>query len=101
MHKRVDNSYKRRAGYQFVAPSSLSAQSVVSDRHLYTGEVCTPCAGYRNRADLKFPPEFPEILGELSMRKQCVPSALFSAHAQEPGNEAREGVTFSMFKHIL
>ena len=26
--------------------------------------------------------------GELSMRKQCVPGSFFSAHAQEPGNEA-------------
>ena len=33
-------------------------------------------------------PEFPEILGELSMRKQCVPGSFFSAHTQEPGNEA-------------
>ena len=32
--------------------------------------------------------KFPEILGELSMRKQCVPGSFFSAHAQEPGNEA-------------
>ena len=32
--------------------------------------------------------KFPEILGELSMCKQCVPGSFFSAHAQEPGNEA-------------
>ena len=33
--------------------------------------------------------KFPEILGELSMPKQCVPgSFFFSAHAQEPGIEA-------------
>ena len=32
--------------------------------------------------------EFPEILGELSMRKQCVPGSFSSAHALEPGNEA-------------
>ena len=34
--------------------------------------------------------EFPEILGELSMRKQCVPGSFLSAHAQEPGNEASD-----------
>ena len=34
----------------------------------------------------KFPER--EILGELSMRKQCVPGFFFSAHALEPGNEA-------------
>ena len=32
--------------------------------------------------------KFPEILGELSMRKQCVPGAFSSTHALEPGNEA-------------
>ena len=32
--------------------------------------------------------KFPEILGELSIRKQCVPGSFFSAHALEPGNEA-------------
>ena len=32
--------------------------------------------------------KFPEILGELSMRKQCVPGSFFSAHALEPGDEA-------------
>ena len=32
MDERVDNSCKRRAKY-FVAPSSLSAESVVSGRH--------------------------------------------------------------------
>ena len=34
--------------------------------------------------------KFPEILGELSMCKQFVPGSFFSAHTQEPGNEARE-----------
>ena len=33
--------------------------------------------------------KFPEILGELSMRKQCVPGSFLSAHALEPENEAR------------
>ena len=33
-------------------------------------------------------PRFPEILGELSMCKQCVLGSFSSAHAQEPGNEA-------------
>ena len=32
--------------------------------------------------------KFPEILGELSMREQCVPDSFFSAHAREPGSEA-------------
>ena len=32
--------------------------------------------------------KFQEILGELSMRKQCVPGSFLSAHALEPGNEA-------------
>ena len=32
--------------------------------------------------------KFPEILGELSMCKQCVPGSFLSTHALEPGNEA-------------
>ena len=32
--------------------------------------------------------KFPEILGKLSMRKQCVPGSFLSTHAREPGNEA-------------
>ena len=33
--------------------------------------------------------KFPEILGKLSMRKQCVPGSFLPAHAREPGNEAK------------
>ena len=35
--------------------------------------------------------KFPEILGKLSMRKQCVPGSFLPAHAREPGNEANDG----------
>ena len=41
--------------------------------------------------------KFPEILGELSMRNQCVPGSFFSVHAQEPGNEASQLYTFLQF----
>ena len=34
--------------------------------------------------------KFPEILGELSMCKQCVPGSFFSTHALQPGNEANK-----------
>ena len=39
--------------------------------------------------------KFPEILGKLSMRKQCVPGSFLPAHAREPGNEGsmRNAVT--------
>ena len=47
-----------------------------------------PRGGLCNGADFTKISKFPEILGELSMRKQCVPGSFFSAHAQEPGNEA-------------
>ena len=43
----------------------------------------------------------PEILGELSMRKQCVPGSFFSAHAQEPGNEANLLPTWISCWHFL
>ena len=32
--------------------------------------------------------KFSEIMGKLSMRKQCVPGSFLPAHAREPGNEA-------------
>ena len=35
--------------------------------------------------------KFPEILGKLSMHKQCVPGSFFSARVREPGNEANLG----------
>ena len=56
----------------FVAPSSSSTRSVVSDRHLLDGI---------SRHTLRKISKFPEILGELSMRKQCVPGSFFSTHA--------------------
>ena len=54
----------------------------------YTGEVGIPYGGWCNGADFTEISKFPEILGELSMRKQCVPGSFLSAHALEPGNEA-------------
>ena len=54
----------------------------------YAGEVGIPYGGWCNGADFTEIPKFPEILGELSMRKQCVPASFLSAHALEPGNEA-------------
>ena len=54
----------------------------------YAGEVGIPYGGWCNGADFTEISKFPEILGELSMRKQCVPGSFLSAHALEPGNEA-------------
>ena len=34
--------------------------------------------------------KFPEILGKLSMHKQCVPGSFLPAHIREPGNEATQ-----------
>ena len=79
--KRVDNSCKRRAEYlrrslvivhtergQWQAPfiqEKLACLTEVSvTEHIFT-EIS----------------KFPEILGELSMRKQCVPGSFSSAHA--------------------
>ena len=38
--------------------------------------------------------KFPEILGKLSMRKQCVPGSFLPTHAQEPGNETNLGPAY-------
>ena len=78
----------------FVVPSSSSTQSVVSDRHLlyrksaYLAEVSV------TEHILRKISKFPEILGELSMRKQCVPGSFLSAHTLEPGNEATQVCAF-------
>ena len=55
----------------------------------YTGEVGIPCGGWCNGADFTGISKFPEILGELSMRRQCVPGSFFSAHTLEPGKEVK------------
>ena len=70
----------------FVTPlSSTQSGSVVGIFHME--EVAMPCRGQCNRADFMEISEFPEILGELSMHKQCVPGSVFSVHAHEPGNK--------------
>ena len=63
---------------------------MVSGRHLLYGEklVCLAEVSVTKHALQKIS-KFPEILGELRMRKQCVPGSFFSAHAQEAGNEPR------------
>ena len=83
MNERVDNSCKRST---FVAPSSLSAESVVSGRHPLSGKVGVPRRSWCNGADFTGVSKFPEILGKLSMHKQCVPGLFSPTH--EPGNEA-------------
>ena len=47
----------------------------------YMGEVGIPCGSWCNGADFTEISKFPEILGELSMHKQCVSGSFFSAHA--------------------
>jgi len=68
----------------FIAPSSSFTQSVVSGRHVSHAwkSVCP--------AEVSVTDRFYENFRELCMRKQCDPGSIFSAHAQEPGNEARK-----------
>ena len=63
-------------------------------RTFYTGEVGIPCGGWCKGADFTKISKFPEMLRELSMRKQCVSGSFLSAHALEPGNEATTSVAF-------
>ena len=65
---------------------------------MYTGEVSIPCGGWCNGADFTEISKFPEIL---SMRKPCVPGSFLSAHALEPGNEARIYPNFVPAQPIL
>ena len=48
----------------------------------YVGEVGVPRGGLCNGADFTGISKFPEILGKLSMRKQCVPGSFLPAHAR-------------------
>ena len=79
-----------------VAPSSSSGTGT-----FYTGEVGIPCGGWCNGADFMEISKFPEILGELSMRKQCVPGSLSSSPALEPGNEASTALAKSIYAKLL
>ena len=55
----------------------------------YTGEVGVLAEVSVTEQVLREISKFPEILGKLSMRKQCVPGSFLPAHAREPGNEAK------------
>ena len=48
----------------------------------YTREVGLPHGGLCNGAGFKGISKFPEILGKLSMRKQCVPGSFLPTHAR-------------------
>ena len=81
-----------------VAPSSSSTQRAWSGTGtIYTGEIGIACRGWCNWADFTEISKFPEILGEPSMLKQCVPGSFFAAHALEPGNEALNAVMWSKY----
>ena len=41
--------------------------------------------------------KFPEILGNLRMRKQCIPGSFLPAYAREPGNKARTDYACKQF----
>ena len=65
------------------------------------GEVGIPCRGWCNGADFTEISKFPEILGELSMRKQCVPGSFFSADTLEPGNKATSERPIKLKIHMV
>ena len=44
--------------------------------------------------------KFPEILGKLSVRKQCVPGSFLPAHARETGNEAMMSPAWLVLRHF-
>ena len=90
MGERVDNSCKRKAEYlrhSLVIVHTERGQwqaSFIREKSVCLAEVSVTEQVLREIS------KFPEILGELSMRKQCVPDSFFSAHAREPGNEASQ-----------
>ena len=74
-------------------PSSLprhrphTVQSVAGS--FYTREVGVLAEVSVKEQVLREISKYPEILGKLRMRKQCVPGSFLPAHAREPGNEVR------------
>ena len=89
MDKRVDNSCKQRAEYlchSLIIVHTKHGQWQASFNR--EKSVCLAEVSVMEQV-LQEISKFPEILGELSMREQCVPGSIFSAHAQEPGNEAK------------
>ena len=78
-------------------PSSLprhrphTVQSVAGS--FYTREVGVLAEVSVTEQVLREISKFPEILGKLSMRKQCVPGSFLLAHVREPGNEANTLIT--------
>ena len=86
--ERMDNSCKRRAEYlhrSLVVVNTERSQwqaSIIREKSVRLTEVSVTDQVLQEIS------KFPEILGELSMRKQCVPGSFFSAHTPEPGNEA-------------
>ena len=85
----MDNSCKRRAEY---LPRSIvivhTQCSQWQAAFNYTREVGVLAEVSVTEQVLREISKFPEILGKLSMRKQCVPGSFLPAHAREPGNEA-------------
>ena len=87
MDGRMDNSCKQRTYCfycSFVIVNTEHGQwqaSLTLEKSACLAEVSIMDRLYRNFQ------KFPEILGELSMHKQCVLGSFSSAQAQEPGNE--------------
>ena len=89
MDKHVDKSCKQRAPLSLPRHRLQRVWSVAGI--FYVGEVGVPRGGQCNGADFTRISNFPEILGKLSMCKQCVPPPM-----HEPGNEAKAVVA----KHV-
>ena len=90
MDECMDNSCKQRAEY---LRHSLVIVHTEHDQwqasFIWENLACCAEGGWCNGADFMKISKIQEILGELSMRKQCLPGSFFSTHAQEPGNEAK------------
>ena len=84
-NERIISTSEELSAFVTLLSSSAQSGSVVGIFHME--EAGMPCGGQCNRADFVKISKFPEILGELSMRKQCVPGSFFSVHAHEPGNK--------------
>ena len=74
MDERMDSSCKRRVGYVRHSLVIVHKERGRWQASFIREKSC-------NGAYFTEISKFPEILGKLSMRKQCVPGSFFSAHA--------------------
>ena len=82
MDKHMDNSCKQRAEYLRRSLVIICRERGQWQASFFTGEVGVLRQVQCKGADFTGISKFPEILGKLTMRKQCVPGSFLPTHAR-------------------